>query len=115
MATNLFLEVFGHLFPHQVVIAVEEEDLYSVFRERSELMGWSTTDTPHRPSFGDMHEAELTAGQGLGQIGWVQVGLASRIIGTGASAVNPRLGRVAGKPIQRSHVRPSSARIVPVS
>ncbi len=92
MATNLFPESFDHLSPHQAVIVVEEEDLYSVIRERSELMGWSTTDTPHRPSFWDMYEAELTAGQGLGRIGWVQVGLASRIIGTGASAENPRLG-----------------------
>ena len=82
MATNLFLEAFGHLSPHQAVIVVEEEDLYSVFRERSELMGWSTMDTPPRPLFWDMHEAELTAGQGLGRIGWIQVGLASRVIGT---------------------------------
>ena len=111
MATNLFLEAFGHLSPHQAVIVVEEEDLYSVFRERSELMGWSTMDTPPRPLFWDMHEAELTAGQGLGRIGWIQVGLASRVIGT-RPVRPPRTPGWAAWPESR-HNAVTSAQVVP--
>ncbi len=89
MPTDLLLEAFGQLDPHQVAIVAAEEDLYSVFRERSELMGWSSMHTSmqanlqpsRRPLFWDMHEAELTAGHEPMRIGWVQVGLASRVTG----------------------------------
>ncbi len=111
MATTLFLEAFGRLSPHQAVVVVEEEDLYSVFYGRSELMGWSTKDIPHQPLFWDMHEAELTAGQGLGRIGWVQVGLASRIVGI-APIRPPRTPDWAAWPEIR-HNTVTSAQVVP--
>ena len=41
--STLILEAFGQLSPGTNLIDSEEEDLYSVFRARSELMGWSTT------------------------------------------------------------------------
>lgn len=111
MTTTLFLEAFGHLSPHQAVIMVEEEDLYSVFYGRAELMGWSTMDISHQPLFWDMHEAELTAGQGLGRIGWVQVGLASRIVGI-APIRPPRTPGWAAWPEIR-HNTVTSAQVVP--
>ena len=52
-----------------------EEDLYSVFRARSELMGWATTSSPGHPVLWAINEAELTAGIDSNRIGWVQVGL----------------------------------------
>ena len=45
--STLILEAFGQLSPGTNLIDSEEEDLYSVFRARSELMGWSTA---HRVS-----------------------------------------------------------------
>ena len=75
--STLFLEAFGQLSPGTNLIDAEEEDLYSVFRARAELMGWSSTTIPRprRPMFWDMNEAELTAGTDASRIGWVQVGL----------------------------------------
>ena len=76
MTPHLFLEAFGSLNPCTASIRVEEEDLYSVFRERSALMGWSTMDLTPRPLFWELHEAELAEVPVRGRIGWVQVGLA---------------------------------------
>ena len=75
--STLFLEAFGQLSPGTNQIDAEEEDLYSVFRARAELMGWSSTSIPRprRPMLWDMNEAELTAGTDASRIGWVQVGL----------------------------------------
>ena len=75
--STLFLEAFGQLSPGTNLIDAEEDDLYSVFRARAELMGWSSTTIPRprRPMFWDMNEAELTVGVGASRIGWVQVGL----------------------------------------
>ena len=53
----------------------DEEDLYSVFRARAELMGWSTTSTRNRSLLWEINEAELSAGIDESRIGWVQVGL----------------------------------------
>jgi len=53
----------------------DEEDLYSVFRARAELMGWASTDANRRPLLWEMNEAELTDGAGSDRIGVVQVGL----------------------------------------
>ena len=53
----------------------DEEDLYSVFRARAELMGWSTTSARGRSLLWHINEAELTAGIDPDRIGWVQVGL----------------------------------------
>ena len=73
--STLFLEAFGQLSPGTNLIDAEEEDLYSVFRARAELMGWSTTTNRRRPMLWDMNEAELTVGVEASRIGWVQVGL----------------------------------------
>ena len=73
--TTLFLEAFGQLTPGTAVINAEEEDLYSVFRARSEVMSLSTLTATRRPLLWDMNEAELTAGSASSRIGWAQVGM----------------------------------------
>ena len=75
--STLFVEAFGQLLPHGELrgIDVEEEDLYSVFNSRAEMMLWSTTAMP-RPAHAlpwEMNEAELEADPG-GRIGYAQVG-----------------------------------------
>ena len=76
MPSILFLEAFGQLSGKPMVDAVEE-DLYSVFNARAELMGLSTTALPRppRPRLWGMNEAELTPGDSRNRIGFVQVGL----------------------------------------
>ncbi len=77
MSSTLFVEAFGQLSQDANLpgmILEEEEDLHSVFRERGELMRWSTTQD-RSSLLWDMEEAELTAGDGTSRIGWVQVGL----------------------------------------
>ena len=76
----LILEAFGTLSEGTglPVIDTEEEDLYSVFRERAELMGWLNAPTGsglRHNRLWSMHEAELIAGVGDSRIGWIQVGL----------------------------------------
>ena len=73
--TTLFLEAFGQLTPGTAVIDAEEEDLYSVFRTRAELMSWSTLSHTRRSLLWDMHKAEVTAGSTSSRIGWAQVGM----------------------------------------
>ena len=99
--SSLFLEAFGQLSPGTNLIDSEEEDLYSVFRARAELMGWSTTSLPRppRPLLWGMNEAELTAGTDASRIGFVQVGLEPGIVGvleTGSDLSEPRLSFAAG-------------------
>ncbi len=78
MSPTLFLEAFGQLAPNSAIIDAEEEDLYSVFNARAELMGWSTLSLPHpRSLLWGMEEAKLTAGLDASRIGWVKVGLGS--------------------------------------
>ena len=60
-----------------------EEDLYSVFRARAELMGWSTTSTHRRPLLWSMEEAELTNGTDESRIGFVQIGLPESVVEPG--------------------------------
>ena len=74
MSSLLFVEAFGQLSPGTNLIDSESEDLYSVFRARAELMGWSST-SDRRSLLWGMNEAELTAGIDASRIGWVQVGL----------------------------------------
>ena len=98
---TLFLEAFGQLSPGTNLIDSEEEDLYSVFRARAELMGWSTTSLPRPrgPLLWGMEEADLTAGTDPSRIGWVQVGLEPGIVGvleTGSDLPAPRLSLGAG-------------------
>ena len=78
MSSLLFIEAFGRLFRDadpEGIVSEDEEDLYSVFRARAELMGWSTTSTRNRSLLWEINEAELTAGIDPDRIGWVQVGL----------------------------------------
>lgn len=80
MPGMIFIEAFGSLSAapnHEGIIDDEEEDLYSVFRARSELMSWYGADrTTRRPMAWRMHEAELTPGADGSRIGFAQVGLA---------------------------------------
>ena len=78
MSATLFLEAFGQLSrdPSLAGIVTEEEDLYSVFNARANMMSWATTvSARRRVEIWDMNEAELTAGTDASRIGWVQVGL----------------------------------------
>ncbi len=74
MAPTLFLEAFGQLVPETAAIRAEEEDLYSVFRARAEVMGWSSTD-PHPTRLWGLEEAELTESSTNARIGFVQIGM----------------------------------------
>ena len=80
MPSVLFVEAFGQLTPGTNLIDSEEEDLYSVFNARAELMGWSALPSNRHPrrrsSLWNMNDAELTAGTDASRLGWVQVGLA---------------------------------------
>ena len=85
MPSTIVIDAFGQLTPdpNQSFIVVEEEDLYSVFRERSELMIWSTamTSPPMRERLWSLEEAEeLSDINNAGRIGWIQVGLPSSSI-----------------------------------
>ncbi len=71
---TLFIEAFGQL-SGLPTIDCEEEDLYSVFLERSQLMGWGAPSSSERPLLWAMEEAELTADTDPYRIGWAQVGL----------------------------------------
>ncbi len=77
MSSLLFVEAFGQLLRDanlEGFASENEEDLYSIFRARAELMSWSTTSA-RRPLLWGMNDAELTAGTDVSRIGWVQVGL----------------------------------------
>ena len=77
MSSLLFVEAFGQLrraVNSEGIVSEDEEDLYSVFRARSELMGWSA-NSAGRPPLWDITEAELTTGIDAYRIGDVQVGL----------------------------------------
>ena len=102
MSSTLFLEAFGQLSPGTNLIDSEEEDLYSVFRARAELMSWCTTSMDPRrrgPLLWGMEEAELTAGIDDFRVGWVQVGLEPDIVGAlepGSDLSEPRLSLAGG-------------------
>ena len=79
MSQTLFLEAFGQLSRDTSlagIVSEAEEDLYSVFNARANLMSWATTASHRRRvEIWAMNEAELTAGTDASRIGWVQVGL----------------------------------------
>jgi len=74
MPALLFVEAFGHL-SGPTTIDSQDEDLYSVFLSRSELMGWYSSSSRRRSLLWIMHEAELALASDTSRIGWVQVGL----------------------------------------
>ena len=87
--STIFVEAFGKLPPNGDIDA-KEEDLYSVFNSRAEMMGLSTTALPRPecPLLWGMNEAELTEDSSgkliedpSGRIGYVQVGTMFNIIG----------------------------------
>ena len=71
---RLSLMLSGGSPPGAGLIDPEEEDLYSVFLARAELMVWTTTSAGRQLLWG-MNEAELTAGSDASRIGFVQVWL----------------------------------------
>ena len=71
---SLFLEALGQL-SGLPTINFEEEDLHSVFLQRSELMGWGASASSNRRLLWDMEEAEMTAYSEAHRIGWAQIGL----------------------------------------
>lgn len=98
--STIFLEAFGQLSDSPTIDS-REECLYSVFRERAELMRWGTT------SKGDsllwsMEEAEITSDTEPYRIGWVQVGMDIGRVDILSTPANPDLGRVASPIRQRS-------------
>ena len=77
MSLLLFVEAFGQILHDENLerVVSDEDDLYSIFLSRSEMMGWSTMSAHCRPMLWAMHEAEFAAGIDASRIGWVQVGL----------------------------------------
>ena len=103
LVQTLIVEAFGRLLPDMDVPGPPngEEDLYSVFNARAELMGWSTTAKDRQRSLQwgmndagltagseanaetdaipflarRMNDAGLTSGSAASRLGWVQVGL----------------------------------------
>ena len=78
--TTLIVAAFGHLSPNpNLPVSSAEEDLYSVFLARSELMRWSdfysTTEFQLTSPLWAMNEAELTYAKDGPEIGFAQVGL----------------------------------------
>ena len=75
--TTILVEAFGRLSIHKDrAVNVLDEDLYSIFRARSELMAWSTFNSPGKSSLlWGMNEAELTNEDDGPRIGFAQVGL----------------------------------------
>ncbi len=78
--STVVVEAFGSLSRDPSlpgIIDDEDEDLYSVFSARGELMHWTSTLLPRPPHslVWEMEEVELTAGSEGDMIGWVQVGL----------------------------------------
>ena len=79
--STIFVEAFGEMVPDGDIDA-REEDLYSVFNSRSEMMGLSGTlaSVSGRPPLWGMNEAELSEdSEGKlievpsGRVGYVQV------------------------------------------
>ena len=107
MAT-LFLEAFGQL-SGMATIDSNEEDLYSVFRERGELMRWGTT-SDDSPLLWSMEEAEITADTDPYRIGFVQVGLNTGPFVVPSTPTNPAPGRrYAALPMRRRSTNPPMA------
>ena len=102
MPPILFMEAFGTLSEDtKLPVADRQEmDLYGMFNQRSESMGWSSTSHQNPPLLWAMHEAELTDHcVDTSRIGFAQVGLdvgavelvePSSSPGTGCSALSFR-------------------------
>lgn len=112
MSQTLFLEAFGQLSRDTSLagIASEDEDLYSVFNSRAELMSWATTATQRRRvELWGMNEAELTAGTDASRIGWVQVGLGEVVEPGTLELPTPTRGYTSLPVVRHSAVEPPMA------
>ena len=100
----LFVEAFGQLLrdPNlEGMVLEDEEDLYSVFRARAELMGWSTSPPGRPPLLWGMNDAKLTVGNDASRIGWVQVG--PEVGDSEPARVSSAPARAAPAPVSGSH------------
>jgi hypothetical protein len=112
MSQTLFLEAFGQLSRDTSLpgIVSEDEDLYSVFNARAELMSWATTATQRRRvELWGMEEAELTVGTDASRIGWVQVGLGEVVEPGTLELPTPTRGYTSLPVVRRSAVEPPMA------
>ncbi|MCY4578660.1 MAG: hypothetical protein OXD31_06385 [Chloroflexi bacterium] len=106
MPTTLFLEAFGQL-SGSAAIDSREEDLYSVFRARGELMRWATTSNDS-PLLWSMEEAEITADADSYRIGFVQVGLGVGDFVSARPSLRPVQGfAYAPLPVHRRDIEPA--------
>ena len=84
---TLIVEVFGGMFPYADRVGpYAEGELWGIFMDRSELMGWTTSFSNPGPVLWRIEEGELTFDTDGSQIGFVQVGLDTDI---GASELDP--------------------------
>jgi hypothetical protein len=79
LTSSMFVAVFGHLRPHPwITLESLEEDAYSLFLSRSELMGWSAT-AAHAGGSGlwGMNDASFDtfSTDEQARVGWFQVGI----------------------------------------
>ena len=113
MSQTLFLEAFGQLSRDTSlagIVSEAEEDLYSVFNARANLMSWATTASHRRRvEIWDMNEAELTAGTDASRIGWVQVGLGEVVEPGTLELPTPIPGFAALPVVRHSAVEPPMA------
>ena len=112
MPAFLFVEAFGQMAGEPDIDA-PEEDLYSVFRDRSILMGWySETSDQYpvslAPMLWAMEEAEMTADTDTRRIGWVQVGISVGELERAKPSPGPVQGfAYAPLPVHRRDIEPS--------
>ena len=76
---RLIVTAYGQLTPVPSLLDLSaEEDLYSVFLARSELMRWSNLNAitqPETPTLLGMNDAELNLDPQESELGWAQLGL----------------------------------------
>ena len=111
MPPMLFIEAFGTLSEDTKLPVADrqEEDLYSVFNQRAESMGWSSTSHQNPPLLWAMHEAELTDHcVDTSRIGFAQVGLDVGAVEPVESSSSPRTGYSA-LPFRRRSTEPVRA------
>lgn len=113
MPPMLFIEAFGTLSEDAVLPVVErqETDLYGMFNQRAESMGWSSTSHQNLPLLWAMHEAELTddcTGADTSRIGFAQVGLDVGAVEPVEPQASPRTGYSA-LPFRRRNTEPVRA------
>lgn len=113
MPPMLFIEAFGTLSKDAVLPVVDrqEMDLYGMFNQRAESMGWSSTSHRNLPLLWAMHEAELTddcTGADTSRIGFAQVGLDVGAAEPVEPPASPRKGYSA-LPFRRRNTEPVRA------